>query len=57
MYITDALKAITNNTARLYGGSEVKLRYYDLINTKPEQEERTEEEIISQIKAKIKGLK
>ena len=52
IYVTDALKAITENTAKYAGGSYMKARYYDLENPKP-AETRTGEEIISQMKAKI----
>ena len=51
-YVTDALKTITENTAKYAGGSYMKARYYDLENPKP-AETRTGEEIISQMKAKI----
>lgn len=51
-YVTDALKTITENTAKYAGGSYMKARYYDLENPKP-VETRTGEEIISQMKAKI----
>ena len=51
-YVTDALKAITENTAKYAGGSYMKGRYYDLENPKP-AENRTGEEIVSQIKKKL----
>ena len=52
VYVTDALKTITENTAKYAGGSYMKARYYDLENPKP-AETRTGEEIISQMKMKI----
>lgn len=54
-YVTDALKTITENTAKYAGGSYMKARYYDLENPKP-AETRTGEEIISQMKAKIASI-
>lgn len=51
-YVTDALKTITENTAKYSGGSYMKGRYYDLENPKP-VETRTGNEIIAQMKAKI----
>ena len=55
VYVTDALKTITENTAKYAGGSYMKARYYDLENPKP-AETRTGEEIISQMKAKIASI-
>ena len=52
VYVTDALKTITENTAKYAGGSYMKGRYYDLENPKP-VETRTSQEIISNMKAKI----
>ena len=52
VYVTDALKTITENTARYAGGSYMKGRYYDPENPKPE-ETRTPEQIIANMKAKI----
>lgn len=52
VYVTDALKAITENTAKYAGGSYMKARYYDAENPKP-VETRTGNEIIAQMKAKI----
>ena len=52
VYVTDAMKTITENTAKYAGGSYMKGRYYDLETPKP-VETRTSQEIISQIKAKI----
>lgn len=52
VYVTDALKTITENTAKYAGGSYMKGRYYDLEAPKP-VETRTSQEIISQMKAKI----
>lgn len=52
IYVTDALKAIAENTAKYAGGSYMKNRYYDFENPKP-VETRTGNEIIYQMKAKI----
>lgn len=52
VYVTDALKAIAENTGKHFGGSYMKNRYYDLESPKP-VETRTGKEIIDQIKAKI----
>ena len=52
VYVTDALKAITENTAKYAGGSYIKARYLDLEDQKPE-ETRTPDEIISKMKMKI----
>lgn len=50
--MTDALKTITENTARNAGGSYMRDRYYDLCHPKVD-ETRTGKEIISQMKEKI----
>ena len=50
--MTDALKILAENTAKYSGGSYMKIRYYDLIQPKPE-ENRTPEEIIGNMKEKI----
>lgn len=50
--MTDALKILAENTAKYSGGSYMKIRYYDLIQPKPE-ENRAPEEIIGNMKEKI----
>ena len=52
IYVTDALKAITENTAKYAGGSYTKARYLDLEDQRPE-ETRTPDEIIGKMKDKI----
>lgn len=52
VYVTDALKAITENTAKYAGGSYTKARYLDLEDQRPE-ETRTPDEIIGNMKEKI----
>ena len=52
IYVTDALKTITENTAKYAGGSYMKARYFDLENPKP-GETRTPDEIIGKMKDKI----
>lgn len=54
MYVTDALKLIAENTAKMGGGSYVKARYYDVLHPKP-PETRTADEVIAQIANKLKG--
>lgn len=57
IYVTDALKAITENTAHalISDGVGMSVRYADIINPKP-VDNRTEEEIIDHIKNKLKQL-
>lgn len=52
MYVTDALKAVAENTAKYSGGGYIKARYIEIIDPPPE-ETRTGEEIIAQMKAKL----
>ena len=52
IYVIDALKAITENTAKYGGGSYIKVRYLDLEDQRPE-ETRTPDESIGKMKDKI----
>lgn len=52
IYVTDALKTITENTAKYAGGSYMKARYFDVESPKP-PETRTSGEIIQSMKDKI----
>lgn len=59
--MTDALKCISENTAKSVGGVSMSKRFFDIINrSKPqeeeEKEERTAEEIIDRIKNTLKSL-
>lgn len=54
IYVTDALKVVAENTAKFVGGASPKRRYADLF-MKPVQEERSADEIINSIKAKLEG--
>lgn len=54
VYITDALKTITENTAKYAGGEYMKTRYVDIVRPKP-VDNRSAEEIIATIKAKLGG--
>lgn len=52
IYSTDALKAIVGNIADVFGGTDLDLRYYDLI--RPQAKEIDGEEIKDRIKKKLK---
>jgi hypothetical protein len=52
VYVTDALKAVAENTAKYAGGGYIKARYIEIIDP-PKEETRTGEEIITQMKAKL----
>ena len=52
IYVSDALKMVASNTAKLSGGEYLKTRYCDAINPKPE-ETRTSDEIIAHIRKKL----
>lgn len=59
VYVTDALKCIAENTAKSVGGVSMSKRFFEIVDrSKPqeEEEERTAEEIIDQIKNKLKSL-
>ena len=59
IYITDALKAIAENTARQAGGRTMTKRYVDIITPpKPEDDEAPEEKsqkIVDRIRSKLNG--
>ena len=56
IYITDALKTISENTAALSGGSHVSKRFYDILHpTKAEIDNRTGDEIANDVIASICG--
>ena len=55
IYITDALRILTENTAKQSGGSYLTARYADLIEPKKE-ETRTGNEIIVDLKEKLRRL-
>lgn len=56
IYVTDALKLISENTARFGGGSQMSKRFYDIINPQTETPQ-TSTEVISRIRKKIGGGK
>lgn len=53
-YLTDALKMIAENTARLGGGTMPTMRYYEVAHPAP-VEKRTADEVISDIRKRLKG--
>lgn len=61
VYITDALKAVVENTAKI-GGVTMRRRYADIINNVPDDEETNEQAqkrakgIIDNMKAKLNSL-
>lgn len=54
IYITDALKTISENTAALSGGSRITKRYYDILHP-PKEDERTGDEIADEVISSILG--
>lgn len=54
-YVADALKIITENTAKANGGSYLNVRYAELIEPGKE-ETRTATEIIDDLKEKLRRL-
>ena len=55
IYVSDALRILTENTAKQVGGSYLTARYVDLIEPKKE-EIRTANEIIVDLKEKLRRL-
>lgn len=57
MYITDALKAIADNTGRtVKQGVGMQKRFADLINDSPSDPDVDEEEKAKEVKERIKGI-
>lgn len=52
VYTAEALRIMTENTAKYAGGGYMKQKYSDMVNPKPE-ETRTGQEIIDMMKNKI----
>lgn len=48
MYVSDCLRIITENTAKFAGGSFMKMRYSELIDSKPKPQ-KSAEEIIAEV--------
>lgn len=55
VYTAEALRVLTENTAKYAGGGYLKVKYADIINPKPE-EKRTGSEIIEFMKQKIADI-
>ena len=54
IYISDALRTISENTAKFGGGGYMKARFADIIMPRPE-DDRTSDEIISHIREKLRS--
>ena len=54
IYISDALRTISENTAKFGGGGYMKVRFADIIIPRPE-DDRTSDEIISHIREKLRS--
>lgn len=58
IYITDALKTIAENTAHIRGGGTIlSMRYIEMITSQGPEEERTEEDVINNLKDKLRIIK
>lgn len=55
IYVTDALRAISESAAKLGGGSYIQVRYADMFDRKP-RDERTHDEIVEHIRGCLRGL-
>lgn len=55
VYVTDALRIITENTAKASGGRYLQARYAELIEPIKE-EKRTADEVITDLKDKLRRL-
>lgn len=62
IYVTNALKILTGNTARFAGGTELTKKYSDIISDKTEEEMEEEQEqqaqdVINRMKEKISKVR
>lgn len=63
IYITNALKILTTNTAKFAGGSELTKSYHDIISDDAVEEQQQQDDeqeaqnVISNIKSKLSNLK
>lgn len=56
-YVTDALKLITENTAKSVAGEYIPVRFFeDKISKKKEKPQKTSKEIINNISSKITNI-
>ena len=61
-YITDSLKVIAENTARIVGGNSIKKRYIDIVNPEVDEKpketaEQTKNRLITKLKKDFEGVK
>ena len=56
IYISDALKQISENTAKFGGGGYMKIRLAEIIFPKP-ADTRTHEEVVEHIRGKLRELR
>lgn len=49
IYLSDTLKMIAENTAKMVGGNAPSKRYADIIERKPVEKEKSPEEIIAEV--------
>lgn len=56
IYITDALRIISENTAKLGGGGYIKARFLDIIDPTP-ADERTHDEVVDHIRGCLRELR
>ena len=57
IYVTDCMKTIAENIARIGGGGSMKSRYYDIINpVRKNVTTETADEIIKRMKMKMKAM-
>ena len=54
-YVTNALRIITENTAKMGGGQYMKYRFCDIV-TPPTEDDRSGDEIAENIKEKLKRI-
>ena len=56
IYVTDTLRVITENTSKQAGGSYMKIRFAEIFEPPKKEEERTAEEVISDLMDKLRKV-
>lgn len=55
-FVTDELYYLNNNVVNMTGGSKMQTRFYEIINP-PKNEDRTADDVINNIKNKLRKIK
>lgn len=57
IYLTDALRVISENTATLSKGKYIPIRYCDMVYNTHNEQQRSSEDIISSVKENLRRMR